>query len=261
VIPGESSVKKVLFVLLILGGQQLFGELVKKVFVGSDGTPIPYMLQIPETVEPGEQYPLVLCLHGAGGRGIDNEGRSSASFKTLSSPVVQKRHPSFLLVPQCPEGEQWVDTPWAKGSYDLSSVPISNQLKAVLELLAAVRSEFAVDATRIYAAGLSMGGFGTWDLILRNPDLFAAAVPVCGSGDPSRASRLHDLPVWVFHGDADPVVPVQGSRDMVDALKKAGNQSVRYTEFPGVGHGSWGPAWQEPELVNWLFGQQNSTGD
>jgi len=242
--------------LLILCGLQVFGETVKKVFVGSDGTSIPYSLQIPETVQSGEKYPLVLCLHGAGGRGTDNVARSSESFKTLNSPAVQRCHPSFLLAPQCPEGEQWVDTPWAEGSYDLSAVPIGNELKTVLELLTEVRSEFAVDASRIYAAGLSMGGYGTWDLIMRKPDLFAAAIPVCGAGDPSQASRLRDLSLWVFHGDIDPVVPVQGSREMVDALKKAGNENVRYTEFPGVKHGAWTPAWREPKLVEWLFLQR-----
>jgi len=111
---------------------------------------------------------------------------------------------------------------------------------------------------RIYVTGLSMGGFGTWDLILRNPQLFAAAIPVCGGGDPSKADAIMTMPSWVFHGDADPTVPVTNSREMAAALKN--NPHLRYTEYPGVGHNAWDKAWEKPGIVEWLFAQHKENG-
>jgi predicted peptidase len=102
-----------------------------------------------------------------------------------------------------------------------------------------------------------MGGYGTWDIILRNPRLFAAAIPVCGAGDPSKAADIAHLPVWAFHGDSDPTVPVSGSRDMVEALRQADGK-IQYTEYPGVGHSSWVNAWKEQSLIPWIFSQTNS---
>lgn len=244
------------FLILLLIGMQVSGEVVKQVFKASDGTALPYTLQTPDAVRPEEKLPLVLCLHGAGGRGTDNAGRGSQAFRQLSFAEVQAQYPSYLLIPQCPMGEQWVDVPWAKGSYDLSRVPCSNELKAVRELLDVVCAEFNIDSSRLYVTGQSMGGYGTWDMILRNPDLFASAIPVCGAGDPSEAAEICDLPIWIFHGSDDPAVPVTGSREMAEALQEEGSTAVRYTEYPGVGHGSWVNAWKEPTLVPWLFSQK-----
>ncbi len=100
-----------------------------------------------------------------------------------------------------------------------------------------------------------MGGYGTWELITRNAELFAAAIPVCGSGIPSLASRLVDVAIWAFHGEKDNTVPAQGSRDMVEAITVAGGKKIKYTEFPGVWHDSWIPAYKTEGLVDWLFEQ------
>ena len=136
----------------------------------------------------------------------------------------------------------------------MDAIPVSQNMALVLPLLDSVLEEFEgkVDLDRIYVVGFSMGGYGTWDLIVRHPGRFAAAVPVCGAGDPSKAEGIKDLPVWAFHGDKDGAVPVSGSREMVAALKKAGGEP-KFTEFPGVGHNAWTPAWRNPELVAWLF--------
>jgi predicted peptidase len=107
----------------------------------------------------------------------------------------------------------------------------------------------------VYVMGLSMGGFGTWDLVTRYPKRFAAAVPICGGGDPGRVESLGDLPLWVFHGADDEVVAPIYSRRMVEAIRAAGGDP-RYTEYPGVGHNSWDPAFAEPELFPWLFAQR-----
>lgn len=110
---------------------------------------------------------------------------------------------------------------------------------------------------RVYVIGQSMGGYGAWDIIQRRPELFAAAIPTCGAGDPSRAAVLKDLPVWIFHGSNDRSVPVSGSRQMETALKKVGG-NVRYTEYAGLGHCSWPRAYAEPGLVEWLFSQKRA---
>lgn len=233
------------------------GEMINepRVFTGANGSTLPYRLVIPAGYDASKVYPLVLCLHGAGGRGIDNQGKGCQAFTTLSSAEVQAEYPAVLLMPQCPTGAQWVDTPWSDGSYSLDKIAISQPMRLVLEILDSAQKEFSIDPARIYISGQSMGGYGSWDFILREPNRFAAAAIVCGAGDPSKAERIAGLPIWVFHGDADPTVPVSGSRDMVAALKAVGG-NVKYTEYPGVEHKSWGRAWKEKDLVPWLFSQK-----
>lgn len=228
-----------------------------RVFKDAEGKTMPYRILKPINYDPKEKYPLVLCLHGAGGRGSDNRSRGSEAFKVLSRDNIRGDYPAFLLTPQCPKGKKWVDTSWTKGSYPIANTPISEQMKMVLEILRSMRKEFNIDPDRIYVTGQSMGGYGTWDIILRNPSLFAAAIPVCGAGDPERASSIAHLPIWAFHGEKDPTVPVSGSRDMLEAIKKAGGD-MKYTEYPGVRHNSWKKAWEEKDLVPWLFKQKKS---
>jgi predicted peptidase len=124
----------------------------------------------------------------------------------------------------------------------------------VLGILDAVKTEFNIDDTRIYVAGQSDGGYGTWNLITQKPDLFAAAIPLCGGGDPVLAGRVAKMPIWVFHGRRDDVIPVTESRRMIAAIQKAGGRP-RYTEYAGVGHDVWKRALKDPDLVRWLFAQ------
>ncbi|MDD4496475.1 MAG: prolyl oligopeptidase family serine peptidase, partial [Eubacteriales bacterium] len=114
--------------------------------------------------------------------------------------------------------------------------------------------EYSIDKSRIYVTGLSLGGFGTWDIISRHPELFAAAIPVCGGGDPSYAEVLVDMPIWTFHGSADSIVPVEGTREMVEALKAAGSELIKYTEYENAEHNVWNMAYVEDDLLTWLFG-------
>ena len=130
-------------------------------------------------------------------------------------------------------------------------------LPELLEALDAVIKESSVDPSRVYVTGQSMGGIGTWGILAKHADRFAAAVPVCGIWSSDDAAKMNGVAIWAFHGDMDPTVPVAGSRDMIAALKKAGvTPEPRYTELAGVGHGSWGPAYAKPELWEWLFQQQ-----
>lgn len=228
-----------------------------RVFKSPSRGTLPYRLYRPAGYDSAIRYPLIVCLHGAGGRGTDNRSRGIQAITVLSSPEVQSRHPSFLITPQCPVGEQWVDIPWSKGSYSIDVVPVSDQLTMVREIIDSLYGEFSIDPARIYVTGQSMGGFGTWDIIMRNPKLFAAAVPVCGAGDPLHAADLAHLPIWAFHGGNDPVVPPSGSKEMVEAIQRA-DGNIKYTEYSGVGHDSWIRTWKEEALIPWLFSQTNS---
>ncbi|MGL4331323.1 MAG: prolyl oligopeptidase family serine peptidase, partial [Bacteroidales bacterium] len=133
--------------------------------------------------------------------------------------------------------------------------PITPVFNGVKELLDTYLSRPDVDKKRVYIIGLSMGAMGTYDLVSRFPELFAAAVPVCGTVNPKRLAKAKDVSFRIFHGDADGVVPVEGSREAYKALKKAG-ANVEYMEYPGCNHGSWNPAFNEPDFMQWLFRQK-----
>lgn len=238
-----------------LGGE---GSVEARIFRDENGDSMPYRIRQPRDNDATKAYPLVLCLHGVAGRGTDNQSRGTEAFLALSAPEIQTKYPGFLLTPQCPEGKTWsrYELPM-RGSHPDSKGRMTKEMRLVLSILDAVRKECRIDSSRLYVTGQSMGGYGTWDIIARNPHLFAAAVPVCGDGDPSRAKDLAQLPIWIFHGAQDTDVPVSTSRDMYKALKDAGSKA-RYIEYPDVGHDSWVAAWREPELIPWLFEQRRS---
>jgi predicted peptidase len=214
-------------------------------FNGSNGQTLRYSLFVPKSSEtPPVKLPLVLCLHGAGG--------NTAAANALADPEMQKKHPCIVVAPAV-DGTtaRWVETPLGRGRDARSVVP------ELLECLDSIAKELAVDPARIYVTGQSMGGVGTWGLLAKHADRFAAAVPVCGIWSPDDAPKMNGVAIWAFHGDKDPTVPVSGSRNMIEALKKAGvKPEAKYSELAGVGHGSWTPAYATPELWDWLFAQR-----
>jgi len=230
----------------------------RRVFVDSNGFELPYCIYVPEDYSEDYAYPLVLFLHGAGERGNDNGTQLKYTviqpFMDKSCPIYQ----SIVIAPQCPNDYQWADTPWTLGSYSTDEVPISEAMTAVVELLDAMIEEFSINENRQYVFGLSMGGYGTWDLLCRFPDRFAAAIPLCGGGDPSKAADLVDVPIQVFHDTEDGAVPVSGSRDMVEAIRAAGGEKITYTETSGYGHEIWDVAIYEDNLsvIYWMFEQR-----
>ncbi|HEX2877100.1 MAG TPA: prolyl oligopeptidase family serine peptidase [Polyangiaceae bacterium] len=221
---------------------------------GSKGLTLPYRLFKVKNPTAGTKYPLILFLHGAGERGDNNTSQlmANAGATVWATDAHQAEHPAYIIAPQCPAGKQWVDTDWTLGSYSTTTVPVSDQLTTALEIADAVATEFGTDPARQYITGLSMGGYGTWDAVIRNPTRFAAALPVCGAGDPSKADLIKLLPLWTFHGDADATVPVKGSRDMVAALKAVGS-TVQYSEYPGIGHDAWTTTYANEAVIDWLF--------
>ncbi|MGE0609423.1 MAG: dienelactone hydrolase family protein [Pirellulales bacterium] len=213
-----------------------------------------YRLLKPSKIEPGKKYPVVLFLHGAGERGHDNTMQLLYLPEQMSRPEWREKFPCFLIAPQCREGQQWVEVPWS----DPKSSPMKqpgSQMRVVMRILQKVRKEQPADERRVYLTGLSMGGYGTWDLAARHPEWFAAAAPICGGGDEQAAGKLKDMPLWAFHGDQDNAVPVGRTRSMIEAVRQAGGKP-KYSELPGVGHNSWVPAYGDPEgLIPWMFEQ------
>jgi predicted peptidase len=227
-------------------------------YTNAAGESLPYRLFLPKNYDATKKYPLVLVFHGAGQRGGDNRKHLAPYVAGWMDNAVQSKHPSILIIPQCPPEAKWVDTDWGKGSYSFSEVPLSVPMKLSKEILDQVMSEKSVDKNRVYVMGASMGGYGTWNFIMRYPELVAAAVPVCGAGDPAKAETLKDIPIWAFHGDKDSIVPPSGSQDMVDAITKIGGTKIKLTLYPGMDHGSYLVAWRDPALVEWLFNQSKS---
>jgi predicted peptidase len=219
---------------------------------------IKYRLLKPEKIEAGKKYPVVLYLHGAGERGNDNVSQLKFFPTWMAEADRRAKYPCFVIAPQCPNNEKWVNSPWDKKTSQPLQPEMTEPIKAAVEMLDAVIAENPVDKDRVYLTGLSMGGYGTWDLAARMPERFAAAAPICGGGDDKQAERLTKLPIWAWHGGADPIVPPQRTRQMIEAIKKAGG-SPKFTEIPGVGHDSWTKAYTSPDgLIPWLFEQTKS---
>lgn len=227
-----------------------------RVYRDAQGESLPYRLLTPRDYDPGQAYPLVLFLHGIGERGSDNEAQLiNGVSEWLGNDDARARYPCFVVVPQCPDGQESDTASWS--NWEPGKPTITKPTRLALETIAAVQQEFNIDAHRLYIGGLSMGGFGAWNVLTEHPAMFAAAVIICGGTDPNQAPRIAAVPVWLFHGNQDDAVPVKLSRDMFQALLKAGG-SPGYTEYPEVGHASWVPALQDAQLLRWLFAQKRS---
>lgn len=226
----------------------------KRVFRRANGFELPYRLLIPAGYSPEKKWPLIVFFHGIGERGTDNEAQlKHPQFIRLA---IDENDPCFLVVPQCPPTSTWMDfrPNFRQGFRQLP--PATEPMLAVIELLEALSKEFSLDPDRWYVTGLSMGGFGTFDLLIRKPEWFAAGVPLCGGMPEEEAPKIAHIPLWIFHGAEDNVVPAELSRRAVRALEQAGAKAVKYTEYEGVGHDVWRRAYLEPELRDWLLAQR-----
>jgi predicted peptidase len=215
-----------------------------------------YRLLRPDSVKPDTKYPLVVFLHGAGERGTDNKKQLQYLPESMSQEVRRAKYPCFVFAPQCRDGRRWVEVDWGERQSTPMAAKPGDQMQMAIAALEQVLKSEPIDRTQIYLTGLSMGGYGSWELAARRPELFAAVTPICGGGDEATAKVLAALPIWVFHGDADRAVPVIRSRKMVDAIKAA-DGNIKYTEYPGVGHNSWGRAYSDDSrLLEWMFKQR-----
>jgi predicted peptidase len=230
----------------------------KRTFTDAAGNTLPYRLLKPDGYLPTgkESYPLVIFLHGSMERGDDNEQQIATSVQEFAKAEVRKRHPCFVIAPQCSLSTAWSEHKDGIPTLRFTEKP-TEAMGPVLDLMDAFGKEFRIDPKRIYITGFSMGGFGTFEMLARRPERIAAAIPICGGGIADRAGTFAKVPVWIFHGSADTIVPPEYSRKMVDALRKAGGRP-RYTEYPGVGHNAWTQTYRNPEVLDWLFEQKRN---
>lgn len=225
-----------------------------------DGATLPFRMLVPQTIERGEKYPLVLFLHGAGERGVDNQAQLVHGASEFLQADRRAKYPAFVIFPQCPQEKRWVESDWnlksGRGEFPLAP---SVSMRLALEMVDHLCHEFPVDLDRCYVTGLSMGGQGAWYAAAAEPKRFAAMLEVCGGGDPSWADRYQGVPIWAFHGQDDNVVPVHRGREMVVALADAGHApELRYVEYPGVKHNSWTRTFSRDDVYQWLFSQKRS---
>ena len=231
----------------------------KKQFISGNDT-LPYRLLLPENYDGSKKYPLVFFLHGAGERGNDNEIQLLHGAKLFLKEEVRKKYPAIVIFPQCRPNSFWsnVDFKMENGkrvfAFKAEGEP-TMAMKLAQELLFTILKDYQVSKKKVYVGGLSMGGMGTFEIVRRNPRLFAAAFPICGGGEPSTASQLKKTKWWIFHGGKDDVVPPELSQKMTAALK-AEKASVKFTLYPTANHNSWDSAFAEPGLFPWLFAQK-----
>ncbi len=227
-------------------------------FTSSKGTTLNCRTLEPDNIKEGEKYPLVVFMHGAGERGDDNEKQLVHGSGMFLNPANQAQYPTFAVFPQCPEDKYWAFESRPE-NFDLSNFPKQSEptllIEAVRELIDEYLKDSRVDRNRVYIIGLSTGAMATYDMVARYPELFAAAVPICGMVDSERLENRYATEFWIFHGDSDSVVPVEGSRGAYRALCGSGN-SPRYTEFAGCDHASWNLAFNQRDFMSWLFSQQ-----
>ncbi len=228
----------------------------KKYHISGTDT-LPYRILLPENYKPGKKYPLLFVLHGAGERGNDNESQLIHVAKVLVREDIRKQFPAIVVFPQCPASSYWSnvrrqDDQGNRAFIFTADGEPSLGMKLAQELLYNLLKDYKIKANQVYAAGLSMGGMGTFEIVYRNPSVFAAAVPICGGSDPAIAPAVKEVKWWIFHGAKDNTVLPVNSEIMAKALKDAG-ADVKFTLYPEAGHNSWDPAFNERELLPWMF--------
>lgn len=235
-------------------GSKPMADLFESGEVEVDGHSYPFRLLTPSPTARDRKRPLVVFLHGAGERGSDNRKQLRYLPELLAAPERRAKYPCYLLAVQCPDEERWANVPWDEATPRAFQATPSRAMRAVQRALVATMLRPGIDAARVYLTGVSMGGFGTWDLMGRQGRLFAAAAPICGGGDPDAVAAMLDLPVEIWHGGADSVVAPERSRLMAERYRQLG-LSVRYFEPADVGHNVWDQAYQDNHVLDWLFAQ------
>jgi predicted peptidase len=251
-----------LFLLLatITGHSQDLSAYEKHWYINGTDT-LPYRVLLPANYDASKKYPLIYFLHGAGERGRDNEAQLVHGAKLFLKEDVRKNFPAIVVFPQCPAASFWANIDFKVDSSGKRSFAFRADgeptiaMKLAQELLQKILKEYKIEKKQVYVGGLSMGGMGTFEIVRRNPNVFAAAIPICGGAATSTAAQLKKVKWWVFHGAKDNVVPPELSEKMVEALK-AEKASVKFTLYPEANHNSWDAAFAEPELLPWLFKQK-----
>lgn len=245
-----------------------------------------YQYYVPTDYESSKAYPLVVFLHGAGERGTDNMKQLTASsmMPHYFTKENMEKYPCIILAPQCPIGKTWANATlgdkWGNVSYSADDYETSPYEAMVITLVDELCGKYNIDQSRLYITGISMGGYGTWDIITRYPDKFAAAMPICGGSDSTKAATLKNINIRTYHGADDTTVYPSGTEAMFKAMQENGVAAVKYvansygratetvttlenendatfiyTEYTGVGHGCWDAAYSDKRSFAWLFSQ------
>lgn len=224
---------------------------------------INYRVLLPENFDATKKYPILFFLHGSGERGNDNLAQLGHGGRLFLKEDIRKQFPAIVVFPQCSADSYWSNVNFvtdANGKREFIFQEKGKPTKAMHALLGLVDSYLKkpyVDKKRVYVGGLSMGGMGTYELLRNKPNIFAAAFAICGGDNLANVQKYQKVPLWIFHGEKDDVVPVVLSTRIADQLKVL-NRTVKLTLYPEANHNSWDDAFAEPELLPWLFSHQKS---
>ena len=226
-----------------------------RTFTGASGTVFRYRWA-EKTPTDGSPVPLVFFFHGAGERGDNNVSQLHHGVADIVAWLDANEAGFKFVAGQVPVGKRWVEVDWGAAAHTMPVEP-SETMGLALELLDTLLADPTTDTNRVYATGISMGGYGTWDIICRRPEVFAAALPICGGADLAQAPKLANMPIWTFHGSKDTSVPVSRSRSMMSALWAAGSDA-HYWEHPDAPHNVWTRTYQNGEVLSWFFSQRKT---
>ena len=251
--------KNILLIILFLFSLTAFSQdknlFQKKEFI-QNGDTLPVRIMYPKDFDPTKKYPLVLFLHGRGESGNDNESQLIHG----SSLFINNRadFPAIVIFPQCAKDSYWAnvniqtDEKGKRHFFFRKGGKPTKAMRLLTSYLQELKNDDHIDQNRMYLAGLSMGGMGTFELLRRDRKTFAAAFAICGGDNVKNVKKYKKVPLWIFHGGKDDVVIPKYSIDIVQELKKRGAQP-KFTFYPDANHNSWDPAFNEPGLLEWLF--------
>ncbi|WP_461450720.1 carboxylesterase family protein [Mucilaginibacter sp.] len=248
----------ILFAMPFASKAQLRKPTFERGMYTAKGDTLPYRILFPEGFDPAKKYPLIIVLHGSGERGNDNEAQLKNGSALFLKPDVREQFPAIVVFPQCPADGFWSDVSFQHDSTgNKFTFPTDAKPTKAMHALMGMVDEFLdkpfVNKHRVYVGGLSMGGMGTFEIIGREPNVFAAAFSICGGDNTLNAKKYaKKVPLWIFHGEKDRTVSADHSIVMVEAIKAAGG-NPKFTLYPNDDHNSWDDAFNEPQLLPWLF--------
>jgi predicted peptidase len=255
------KIRRLIFIWLCLLAGPVTAQdlsLYQREMYTAQGDSLPYRILYPEDFNPKVTYPLVLFLHGRGESGRDNEKQLTYGARLFLKDTLRTNYPALVVFPQCPPDSYWAnvdirtDNTGKRTFHFVKGGEPTKAMRALLGLTEALTGQPYVDKDRVYVGGLSMGGMGTYELLRRKPKLFAAAFAICGGDHVANVKKYRKVPLWIFHGAQDEVVPLAFSETLVQALRKKGAK-VNFTVYPQASHNSWEAAFAEPGLLPWLF--------
>lgn len=249
-----------IFILLIIPAfsacAQPLDEYKAETFIKGNDTLL-YRVLMPVNFNPEMEYPVVFVLHGSGERGNDNLAQLTHGSQPFLDSIVREKFPAIIVFPQCPTNSYWsnVDIATVNGKRTFRFVKggkPTSAMRSLMRLVEDFEDRPYTDDDRLYVGGLSMGGMGTFEILRRMKGEFAAAFPICGGDNPKNVKKYKNIPLWIFHGAKDDIVPSEHSQIVADALKNQGSD-VKFTLYPEANHNSWDQAFAEPQLLPWLF--------